>query len=417
MEKFIINRTERLFGKVAVQGAKNSALPILTATLLCDSACRINNCPNLTDIKATLEILESLGAKVEKTKDFATIDASDANGYKISKAMMSRMRSSILFLGAISSRVGKVELCFPGGCELGPRPINLHLEALTKMGLQLECIDGVLTGQVAGRLSGAEIDLTLPSVGATENIILAAVLAKGTTVVNNAAREPEIIDLCNFLMKCGARINGAGGSRIEIEGVDRLQGNEHDVIPDRIVATTYMVATAAVDGDVIIDKLDSRHLQGIIDVLRKSGCRVIVGPDFVRVVSDGKLNALGEVVTEPYPGFPTDAQALFMVLAAVAHGQTTFVENLFENRYKHAVELIKMGAKIELSGKTAVVRGVDTLLGSDLQAKDLRSAAALTIAGLLAKGETTVGGLEHLDRGYENFERNLKKLGAEIRRV
>ena len=415
----MIEHTEKLAGKVTIQGAKNSALPILTATLLCDGVCTINNCPELSDVSATLDILEgSLGAKVSRGKNIATIDASGANGYKISRSMMSKMRSSILFLGAIAARFGQVELCFPGGCELGPRPINWHLEALSKMGLQVDCVDGVLTCKAdGGRLHGAKIDLPLPSVGATENVILAAVLARGTTVLNNAAREPEICDLCDFLSKCGAQINGAGRSQIEIIGVDSLRGARHDVIPDRIVAATFMVAAAAVGGEVLVEKVAPEHLRSMVEVLRRSGCTVDVNENSVRVVSEGVPQALGRIVTEPYPGFPTDAQALFMVLAALSQGETTFVENIFENRYKHADELMKMGANIEISDKTAVVHGVKGLHGEEVLAKDLRGAAALTIAGLVANGQTVVSGLEHLDRGYEDFEWKLRDLGANIRRI
>lgn len=419
MAKFLIEHTEKLAGKVTTQGAKNSALPILTATLLCEEACTINNCPELSDVSATLDILEgSLGAKVSRGKNTATIDASGATGYKISRAMMSKMRSSILFLGAIAARFGQAELCFPGGCELGPRPINWHLEALSKMGLQVDCVDGVLTCKAeGGRLHGARIDLPLPSVGATENVILAATMARGTTVLNNAAREPEICDLCEFLSKCGAQINGAGHSQIEIIGVDSLRGARHDVIPDRIVAATFMVAAAAVGGEVLVEKVAPAHLRSMVEVLRRRGCAVNVNENSVLIVSEGLPKALGRIVTEPYPGFPTDAQALFMVLAAVSRGETTFVENIFENRYKHAEELMKMGADIEISDKTAVVRGVRSLKGGAVLAKDLRGAAALTIAGLVANGQTVVSGLEHLDRGYEDFERKLKDLGANIRRI
>lgn len=418
MAKFLIEHTEKLAGKVTTQGAKNSALPILTATLLCDGVCTIDNCPKLSDVSATLDILEDLGARASMEKNSAVINTSSTDGYKISKVMTSKMRSSILFLGAVAARFGKVELCLPGGCKLGPRPINWHLEALSNMGMQVECQGDVLICAVdGGRFHGARLDLPLPSVGATENIILAAVLAHGTTVLNNAAREPEICDLCEFLTECGAKINGAGQSQIEIVGVDNLHGARHEVISDRIVAATFMVAAAAVGGNVLIEEVVPEHLQSVVEVLRESGCTVVVGESSLRVVSDGTTRAMGRITTEPYPGFPTDAQALFMMLASVSQGETTFVENIFANRYKHVTELLKMGAEIKISEKTAIVRGVRGLRGNDLFASDLRSAAALTVAGLVAAGETTVRGLEYLDRGYEDFERKLMNLGAKIRRI
>ncbi len=419
VERLVVEHAERLSGEVAVQGSKNSALPILTATLLCDGICTIENCPDLSDVDVTLEILKGLGAKVLKEKNSVIVDSTEVCGFKISKEMMKKIRSSILFLGALSARMGRAELCVPGGCKLGPRPIDWHLAALSHMGLKIENQDKMLFCELEDRFKGAEITLPLPSVGATENIILAAVLAKGTTIIRNAAREPEICDLCDFLIKCGARIEGAGQSEVRIVGVERLSGTEHRVIPDRIVAVTFLAAAAAVGGDVTVQSVAPAHMQSMLDVFKKIGCDVNVAAKSVKILAkDKKLAPIREIVTKPYPGFPTDAQALFMVLASISDGSCMFVENIFKNRYKHAEELVKMGADIKVMDKIAVVKGVDELCGEEtLEAKDLRGAAALVIAAMAADGRTTITGVEHLDRGYEDFEQNLRRLGANIKRI
>lgn len=418
MNRLLIEHTEGLYGRVSIQGAKNSALPILTATLLCDDVCVIENCPNLSDVDVTLDILSSLGAKVFKDKNSVTIDSSGANRHRISKSMMAKMRASILFLGAVASKMGEVELCLPGGCKLGPRPIDWHIEALSKMGLNVSCnCNGKLYCKVEEKFNGAEINLPLPSVGATENIILAAVLAKGKTIINNAAKEPEICDLCNFLSKCGAKITGAGGNQIEIVGVDNLYGAVHKVIPDRITATTFLAATAMVGGNVKLENIVSEHIKVIIDILRQIGCTVRATCNTVQILSDKKLKAPGEIITKPYPGFPTDAQALFMAISTISKGVSVFVENIFKNRYKHVDELLKLDANIKVLDKIAVVTGVKELRGNCLDAKDLRGAAALAIAAMAANGSSILTGAEYLDRGYENFEDNFKKLGAKIRRI
>lgn len=417
VEKFLIKHTEKLEGKVSIQGAKNSALPILTATLLCDGICTIKGCPNLSDVDATLDILKELGAKVLKEDSNIIIDSSGINNYKISKDMMKKMRSSILFLGATSARLGRSELSFPGGCKLGPRPIDWHLEALSKMGLKIKNHENMLYCKLDERFKGEEINLPLPSVGATENVILAAVLARGVTVINNAAREPEICDMCNFLVKCGAKIEGIGQSKIKIVGVKKLCGAYHEIIPDRIVAATFLLATATIGGDVTIENVIPEHLQSIFSLLQKSGYKITVKEKSVRILSAKRLKAFERIITEPYPGFPTDAQALFMALSTVSSGTSIFIENIFKDRYKHANELLKLGADIKLLDRTAIVKGVKNLQGADLQAKDLRGAAALSIAAMAAQGESTITGLEHLDRGYEDFELSFKNLGTRIKRI
>lgn len=417
MEELIIEHTEKLSGEVLVQGSKNSALPILAATILCDDICIIENCPHLSDVDSSIDILSSLGAKVTKNNSTIVIDSSGINNYKIPKKMMTKMRSSILFLGALVSKLNKAEIYFPGGCKLGPRPIDWHLKALSQMGLKIDIQDDLLKCELNGKFSGAKIKLPLPSVGATENIILAAVLAKGTTEIENAAREPEVSDLCDFLNSCGAKIFGAGSSFIRIEGVTKLHGVKHRVIPDRIVAATFMAATVATKGEVIIKNVIPKHLNGIIVEMRKSGCIIECDKDYLKVKSSKRIESMGNITTMPYPGFPTDAQALLMAMCTTANGKTEFIENIFENRYKHVEELLKLGADIKLFGKKAIVTGVKTLYGNKLRAHDLRGAAALVIAALSAEGETRIEGLWHLDRGYENFEECLKNIGAKIKRI
>lgn len=417
MEELIIEHTEKLSGEVLVQGSKNSALPILAATILCNDTCIIENCPHLSDVDSSIDILNSLGAKVTKDNGAIVIDSSGINNYKIQKKMMTKMRSSILFLGAIVSKLNKAEIYFPGGCKLGPRPIDWHLKALSQMGLKIDIQDDLLKCELDGKFSGAKIILPLPSVGATENIILAAVLAKGTTLISNAAREPEVCDLCNFLNSCGAKISGMGSSIIEIEGVTKLHGTRHRVIPDRIVAATFMAAVVATTGEVVVKNVIPEHLKSIISTIEKSGCEINCNKDYLRVKSLKRANAIGQVITVPYPGFPTDAQALLMAMCTTAKGKTEFIENIFENRYKHVDELLKLGADISLLGKKAVVTGVKTLYGNKLKAHDLRGAAALVIAALQAEGETRIEGLWHLDRGYETFEEYLKNIGAKIKRI
>lgn len=417
MGSILVGHTDSLFGNVPIQGAKNSALPILAATILCTGTCIVNNCPDLSDVNSTVDILKALGAKVKKKKNCITVDSSNINSYIVPQEMMTKLRSSILFLGSVVSRMGKAELYLPGGCKLGPRPIDWHLKALSDMGLEISLQNDMLKCETYGKLKGTQILLPLPSVGATENIILAAVLARGTTIIKNAAREPEICDLCNFLSSCGARIFGAGSSTIEIIGVDELYGTEHNVIPDRIVAATFMSATAITTGKVTLLNVVPKHLKSISKVIKKSGCMISTTQDTLTIESSGEIKSVGKVITDPYPGFPTDAQALIMAMCTIAKGNSEFVENIFENRYKHVEELLKLGADINVVGKKAIVNGVESLYGNHLKAKDLRGAAALIVASLAAKGETIIEGSEHLDRGYENFELHFKNIGANIKRI
>lgn len=417
MCKLMIEGGRQLQGAVDVQGAKNAALPVLAASVLCGSPCVIHNCPGLLDVEVSCKILEHLGCKVRKERGTVTVDPTGVTEPDIPDALMREMRSSIVFLGAIAARLGRARISFPGGCELGPRPIDLHLAALRRLGLVINEEHGYLDCRCTGRLHGETIALSFPSVGATENILLAAATAKGVTTIINAAREPEIADLAAFLNRCGANVRGAGGSVVEIEGVDALHGCEHAVIPDRIVAATYMAAAAATGGEVELRGVRQAHLSPVIPVFLEAGCAIRTVGNRLFLRGAPSLLPLRCVRTMPYPGFPTDAQAPVMAMSTRAAGNSLFVENIFDNRYKHVSELVRMGASIKLEGKVAVVEGVRTLFGAPVVAADLRGGAALVVAGLAAEGVTEVTGLHHIDRGYTSIEQDLTQLGAQIRRV
>lgn len=416
MCKLVIEGGMPLRGAIDLQGAKNSALPVLAACVLCNSPCIIHNCPSLLDVEASCKILEHLGCKVRKERDTVTVDPSGVDQISIPDELMREMRSSIVFLGAIVSRLGRAHISFPGGCELGPRPIDLHLAALRRLGLSINEEHGFLDCRCTGRLHGETIALSFPSVGATENILLASATAEGTTTIINAAREPEITDLAAFLNRCGAKVRGAGESVLEVEGVAALHGCEHVVIPDRIVAATYMAAAAATGGDVELRHVCASHLSPVKPVFHEAGCEIRETGDSLILHAPSVLRPLRCVRTMPYPGFPTDAQAPVMAMSTLAAGNSLFVENIFENRYKHVSELVRMGASVKLEGKVAVVEGVKQLYGARVEAADLRGGAALVVAGLTAIGITEVFGLHHIDRGYASIERDLERLGARIHR-
>ncbi len=402
-----------LGGEVDIHGAKNAVLPILAAALLCPQSA-IHNCPDLSDVQAACSILTDLGCKVQRQDNTITVDSTQVSGCDISRQLMHSMRSSIMFLGALIAKCGHTRVSFPGGCELGPRPIDLHLSGLQALGMEL-CQEGdLLECSVAGRLKGTEIRLNFPSVGATENIMLAACLAEGETVLYNAAREPEILDLAGFLNACGAKITCQEGT-IRIIGVTTLHPAEYTVIPDRIEAATYLTAAAVTRGECTLHRINPAHLQALFPVLQNAGCQLQLYDDAVAIRAGHRLRSFGTVSTAPYPGFPTDAQAPVMVMAAVAQGSTLFRENIFESRYKHVPELCRMGAKIQLEGRTARVDGVDHLCGASVCATDLRGGAALVLAALAAKGESCISDIYHIQRGYENFHKILTHLGAKIR--
>lgn len=419
MSKLLIEGGHRLSGEIRLQGAKNSALPILAATLLGKNRSIIHNCPNLSDVEAAVKILEYLGCQVVREEDTLTIDAREVTRTTIPEYLMREMRSSIVFLGAMLSRTGEAKISMPGGCELGPRPIDLHLDALKRLGTIVTSDHGYLDCRVEKRLRGCKISLLFPSVGATENILLASVLAEGTTVIHNAAQEPEIVDLAAYLNGRGAKIKGAGKSRIVVEGVARLKDGEHTVIPDRIVAATYLAAAAITKGEILLRQTHPWDLESIFPIFEKMGFPIHISDDEILLKSEinQKIHSVDSVRTMPYPGFPTDAQAPVMSVLSIADGTSMFVENIFANRYKHVLELNRMGADIKLEGRVAVVKGVKKLYGTEVLSEDLRGGAALVVAGLAAEQMTAVTQIHHIDRGYERIEEVLCSMGAVIRRT
>lgn len=417
MEKLIIDGGSKLCGEVKLQGAKNSVLPILAASILCDSDCCIDNCPKLSDCKASMSIIKHLGKKAHRESNSIIISGERIIRNDIPEAMMREMRSSITFLGAIIAKTGKARVSFPGGCELGPRPIDIHISALKQMGVDISENHGLIECTVRDKLKGATIALPYPSVGATENIMLAAVLAKGTTIISNAAREPEIIDLANFLKSCGAKIIGAGESTIIICGVENLDGVYYKVIPDRIEAITYMSAIAATGGIGSILGAIPEHLRAVIPIFEEMGCKLKAIDSGIWIIAPERLGAVKYIRTMPYPAFPTDAQAIVMAIMAQSKGTSVFVETVFSGRYRHVAELQRMGANIKTEDRVAVVSGVKRLSGASVSATDLRGGAGLVIAALEAEGRSEISNIEYIDRGYENIEGKLSKLGANIKRV
>ncbi len=401
-----------LNGSLRVQGAKNSALPLLAASVLTEGLSVFRNCPRLTDVEATVAILRHVGCRVYGEGDALYVDASGPICPEIPDELMGRMRSSVIFLGALLSRCGEVTLSLPGGCELGPRPVDLHLLALRALGAEVTEAGGRICCRAAG-LKGNSIVLPTVSVGATENAMLAAVRASGSTVITGAAREPEIVDLQEYLRSCGALVTGAGSSVIRIQGTERLLGAEKRIMPDRIAAATWLTACASAGGRIRLYDACPAHMEPILRALRRMGCAVTTGENLIVLERREPLRSPGPIITRPHPGFPTDAQPPLMAASLKAKGVTVMIETIFESRYRHVPALQSMGADIRTAGKTAVIRGVDALHGASVRASDLRGGAALAVAALAAEGETVIRGMEHVLRGYEDIAGALDALGAE----
>ncbi len=417
MTNILIKGGKKLEGEITLQGAKNSVLPVLAATLLCSDKSIVHNCPDIADVETSIKILSALGCVCEREGKSLTVDPTNADGTQIPDDLMREMRSSVVFLGAIIGKMGKAIISSPGGCELGPRPIDLHLSALKKMGVSITEQHGYLSCEAKNGINGAEITLGFPSVGATENIILAAVLADGLTVIHNAAKEPEISDLADFLNSAGARIYGGGSDTVYIHGVKSLSHTEHSIIPDRIVAATYMSCAAITGGDIVLKGAMPSHITSILSVFREADCDLTVSGKSIRINAKRKLLRVPTVRSLVYPGFPTDAGPLVIAMLCKAKGTSVFVENIFENRFSFVDEIKRLGAKIETQGKIAVIEGVDSLSGASCKCTDLRGGAALVTAGLWANGETEINEIHHIERGYDDIVGTLKQLGADIKYI
>lgn len=417
--KLIIEGNGPLQGTVVASGAKNAVLPILAATILASDPVILHNVPNLQDVSVLTDLLKDLGALVEIKGNTVVIDPRDINKIRASHDLVKLMRASILVLGPLISKFGEAEVSLPGGCAIGSRPVDQHLKGLEALSAKIELKNGYVYASTEGksRLKGAHFTFDMITVTGAENIIMAAVLASGQTILDNCAQEPEVVDLCEMLVSLGAKINGIGSSRLIIDGVDHLTGGEYTVMPDRIEVGTYLVAGAMTYGDVTVEKCNPVHQEATIEALTKTGCGVEVGENFVRVFPKAEKLQAFDIKTQPYPKFATDMQAQFMALATVAEGKSTIIETIFENRFMHANELNRMGAQIRIEDHMAIITGVDQLSGAEVSATDLRASAALILAGLVAEGTTTMDQIFHLDRGYDGIERKLTSLGAKIKRI
>lgn len=418
MEKLIVKGGNRLVGAVKTSGAKNAVLPIIAASILGTTPSHLDEVPMLEDVHTISEVLKCLGLSVECSpeKNVLDIDSTEITSYEAPYELVRTMRASFLLMGPLLARIGKARISMPGGCAIGARPIDIHLKGFEALGVKIEQGHGYIEASAPEGLKGTSIYFDFPSVGATENIMMAASLAEGTTILENAAEEPEIVDLANYLNKMGAKIRGAGTDTIRIEGVDKLHGADYTIIPDRIEAGTYMIAAAMTGGDVVVENVLPEHQKPLIAKLREAGAVVEEDIDKVRVIGKNPLKAVS-IKTLPYPGFPTDMQAQMMAMMVIAEGRSKVTETVFENRFMHVVELNRMGAQISTEGRSAVIDGPCKLTGCDVRATDLRAGAAMILAGLVAEGTTRIGDLHHIDRGYENIVAKLKNLGADIERV
>jgi UDP-N-acetylglucosamine 1-carboxyvinyltransferase len=409
VEQYHIRGGNKLEGEYKLSGSKNAVLPILAATLVTGNQCKINSCPNLSDVKNMFAILRELGCTVKDEGDGVVVDSSSISSYVIPEHLMREMRSSVFLMGPMIARFGKITLSYPGGCEIGSRPIDIHLSALRQLGVTIKENHGFLECS-ADKLVGTRIIFDFPSVGATENAMLAATGAEGETVLINPAKEPEVVDLQNFLNSCGAQITGAGTGEIVIHGKRPFHETEHKVIPDRIEGGTILTAAAVTGGTVNITNAEPEHMSMTISKLREAGCSIIEGKNNVQIIAPERLKSIETIRTQPYPGFPTDMQSQMLTAMTVAQGTSVVTETIFENRFKIVEELRKMGAKVKVDGRTAVVVGVKSLMGARVKARDLRGGASLVIAGLCAEGDTIVENIEHIDRGYDKIEKDLTKL-------
>ena len=418
MEKLIVKGGNRLVGAVKTSGAKNAVLPIIAASILGTTPSHLDEVPMLEDVHTISEVLKCLGLAVNCSpeKNVLDIDSTSITSYEAPYELVRTMRASFLVMGPLLARIGKARISMPGGCAIGARPIDIHLKGFEALGVKIEQGHGYIEASAPEGLKGTSIYFDFPSVGATENIMMAASLAEGTTILENAAEEPEIVDLANYLNKMGAKIRGAGTDTIRIEGVEKLHGADYTIIPDRIEAGTYMIAAAMTGGDIVVENVLPEHQKPLIAKLREAGAVVEEDIDKVRVIGKNPLKAVS-IKTLPYPGFPTDMQAQMMAMMVIAEGRSKVTETVFENRFMHVVELNRMGAQISTEGRSAVIDGPCKLTGCDVRATDLRAGAAMILAGLVAEGTTRIGDLHHIDRGYENIVAKLKNLGADIERV
>lgn len=412
MPRIRVKKSGPLKGSIKIDGAKNAVLTIIAATLLAKDKCVLKSVPNLRDVHVISDILKYLGAEVDYRDNVLTVDTTNITSYEAPYELVKKMRASFLVMGPLLARFNHTKISMPGGCEIGTRPIDLHLKGFKALGANITMDHGYVEAKT-DHLKGSKLYLDFPSVGATQNIMMAAVLADGTTTIENAAEEPEIVDLANFLNEMGARVMGAGTNTIKIKGVKELHGAEHTIIPDRIEASTYMVAAAMTKGDIVLENVMMDHLKPVVAKLTEAGVQIIEGENSVRVIGPDKIKPI-DIKTLPHPGFPTDVQAQFMAMLTVAEGTGVVIETLFENRFMHVNEFNKMGANIMIQGSSAVVNGVDGLVGADVKATDLRAGAALILCGLIAEGTTNIGEIYHIQRGYVDVDKKFRALGGNV---